>query len=351
MKILYGVVGEGLGHATRSHVVIEHLARQGHDVKIVASGKAHEYLKKNHSDIVEIGGYGFAFNESGVDLEASLRKLLSDIPEKAPHNLKHFFKLSRTFKPDAVISDFESFAYLFGKYNHIPVISIDNMQVINRCRMNVDISLKAIDDYIMAKGLVKAKLPGCYHYLVTSFFFPEITKQDTTLHHPILRREVLEARPRNDGHILVYQTSKSNPKLIEILASIDEKFIIYGFGRDENLGNVTLKKNSNEGFVSDLASSKAVIANAGFSLIGEALHLGKPYLALPLEKQFEQMLNAMYLKKLGYGDHCSRLTAENASAFLGRVDEFTRNLEAYPRKGNEELLAHLDELLDELIQQ
>ena len=38
MKILYGVVGEGFGHATRSRTIIEHLSRS-HDVLIVASAR------------------------------------------------------------------------------------------------------------------------------------------------------------------------------------------------------------------------------------------------------------------------------------------------------------------------
>lgn len=348
MNILYGVVGEGLGHATRSHVVIEHLEKQGHDVKIVASGKAHEFLLQQYSDIEEIGGYGFAFNESGVDLNASLKKVLNDIPTKAPHNLKRFFELSRSFRPEVIISDFESFAYLFGKYNHIPVISIDNMQVINRCRLDIDIPMKMMEDYLMAKGLVKAKLAGCYHYLVTSYFFPQVTKQDTTLHHPILRKEILAAKPENRGHVLVYQTSKSNPHLLDTLQTVDEKFIVYGFGREEVIGNIELKNFSNEGFVSDLASSSAVIANSGFSLISEALHFKKPYLAIPLDRQFEQMLNAMYLKKLGYGDYCTKLDAKTIQFFISQSDTFSKNLEAYSGNGNDALLSHLDELISEI---
>jgi len=31
MKILYGVVGEGMGHAMRSRVVLEHLVASGHE--------------------------------------------------------------------------------------------------------------------------------------------------------------------------------------------------------------------------------------------------------------------------------------------------------------------------------
>ena len=45
MRILYGVVGEGMGHATRSCVILRHLVKS-HEVQIVVSGRAHEFLRK-----------------------------------------------------------------------------------------------------------------------------------------------------------------------------------------------------------------------------------------------------------------------------------------------------------------
>ena len=45
VKILYGVAGEGNGHAVRSRVVIEHLKKK-HKVRIVAAAKAHCYLSR-----------------------------------------------------------------------------------------------------------------------------------------------------------------------------------------------------------------------------------------------------------------------------------------------------------------
>ena len=41
MRILYGVVGEGMGHAIRSRVVLDELV-QRHDVQVVVSGRAHD---------------------------------------------------------------------------------------------------------------------------------------------------------------------------------------------------------------------------------------------------------------------------------------------------------------------
>ena len=40
MKILYGVVGEGMGHAMRSRVVLEHLVGAGHDVQVMCVNHA-----------------------------------------------------------------------------------------------------------------------------------------------------------------------------------------------------------------------------------------------------------------------------------------------------------------------
>jgi uncharacterized protein (TIGR00661 family) len=45
MRILYGVVGEGMGHAMRSRVLLDHLV-QNHQVQVVVSGRAHDYLQQ-----------------------------------------------------------------------------------------------------------------------------------------------------------------------------------------------------------------------------------------------------------------------------------------------------------------
>jgi uncharacterized protein (TIGR00661 family) len=54
MNLLYGVVGEGMGHATRSRVVLDHLARAGHDIKVVVSGRAHAFLVKAFADVPNV---------------------------------------------------------------------------------------------------------------------------------------------------------------------------------------------------------------------------------------------------------------------------------------------------------
>src|SRR4030095_10802051 len=98
---------------------------------------------------------------------------------------------------------------------------------------------------------------------------------------PILREEILAARAKAERgeHVLVYQTSDSYSDLVPTLRSLPGRFIVYGLKRNESLGNVTLKEFSEAVFVDDLASSRAVITGGGFSLMTEAIYLGKPVLS------------------------------------------------------------------------
>ena len=45
MRILYGVNGEGMGHAARSKAILEELQKK-HNIKVVVGGGAYFYLRK-----------------------------------------------------------------------------------------------------------------------------------------------------------------------------------------------------------------------------------------------------------------------------------------------------------------
>lgn len=344
MKLLYGVVGEGMGHATRSSVILEHLLAKGHEVQIVVSGRAAEYLGQRYPNVERIEGLRMHFENNALDRSRTVWEFLKSLPAMLQDNYQKFLQLGESFEPDAVISDFETFSYLFAKQHEIPVLSIDNMQVINRCELEVDLEDHG-GDFFAAKALVKSKLPGCFHYLITSFFFPPLRKERTSIFPPILRKKILEA-PREDGdHLLVYQTTTTNERLMSVLESAGVPCRVYGIGEGRE-GLVERRPFSEEGFIEDLATCRAVLATGGFSLMGEAIYLGKPLLAVPLKKQFEQILNALYLQKLGYGAYCDQLEEGPLRAFLGNLEGYAEALSGYQQRGNEAILEALDGLLE-----
>src|SRR5579872_4399288 len=123
MRILYGVVGEGMGHATRSKVVCQHLVESGHDVKIVVSGRAHAMLSKSFRDVVEIRGLTIRYVDNRMDREGTLARNVLAAPWMLAANVNAYFDKVARFRADAVISDFDSFAYLFAKRHRLPILS------------------------------------------------------------------------------------------------------------------------------------------------------------------------------------------------------------------------------------
>lgn len=347
MKLLYGVVGEGMGHAIRSKVVLEHLLRRGHEVEIMASGRACAFLGQHFADVNEIHGLHIITGDNRVRRGKTLLSNALAGLTGVPKNIAAYFELIESFEPDAVISDFESWAYLYAKAHDLPIFSIDNMQIINRCEHPPEIYEGARMHFDVTKTFVKSKLPFCNHYLITSFFRPPIRKKRTSLYPPILRREILEATSTRGEHLLVYQTGEHFAFLADVLRDTGLECRIYGMRRDIEAeqveGNLRYRPFDEQTFVEDLASARAVLASAGFTLMGEAVYLHKPMMAMPLEKQFEQILNARYLEREGYGVSAeSRDQIRDIGAFLERLDEYAANLASYRQDGNRELLAALD---------
>jgi uncharacterized protein (TIGR00661 family) len=125
---------------------------------------------------------------------------------------------------------------------------------------------------------------------------------------------------------------------------------IYGVRRalrtEEREGNLRFLPFSDQGFVDDLRTARGVVANGGFTLLGEAVYLHRPVLSVPVRRQFEQVLNARYLEKEGYGMAAEAVTGEVLAEFLEKLPDLRRNLASYRQDGNRALLSRLDELLE-----
>ncbi|MEM6730292.1 MAG: glycosyltransferase family protein, partial [Myxococcota bacterium] len=290
-------------------------------------------------------GLHLVYKGNQMLLTKSLVSNLAQAPRGLLKNIAKYRALADSgFVPDLVFSDFESWAYMYAINHRIPVVSLDNMQVINRCAHEMKLSKPRGSLY--AKTAVKVKLPGAYHYVITSFFFPQVQRRRTTLVPPILRPEILAAKREPGSHVLVYQTQTTNDALVEGLQKLsDVEFRVYGLRRNEDLGNVKVKDFSQSGFIDDLRTARAAIAGGGFTLMGEAVHLGVPMHSVPVERQFEQILNAQYLEELGYGSWNETLDLEHIREFLTHTDEYANNLASYPRQDNRLTEGVIDELV------
>lgn len=372
LRIVYGVVGEGLGHATRSKVILELLMNEKHHVKVVVSNRAYKFLDNSFShrfprcavakedeaaiDIVEIEGLTMQYVNNVFDEKASVLHTIQRMPTILNNNMGAYYRNLVFWKPQAVISDFDSFAYIFAKAHGLPILSIDNQHVVQRCVIPDEAresNPRAFNNY---KGFVKAKLPRCDYYIITGFFVPEIRdsyKGKTMLVSPILRQAILDAKPvppEQGDHYLVYQSTKSDDSLISTLQAFGEKCIVYGLGREEKMDNLEFKPFSEQGFVDDLARAKGVIANGGLSLMNEAISLQRPFFSVPVENQYEQVLNSWYLEKLGYGVLSEKIEINALRKWTDNIPQYAKALSTYRHDSNMQLYKTVQRVLDEFSQ-
>jgi uncharacterized protein (TIGR00661 family) len=318
------------------------LRRQGHAIKLVSYDRGHRNLKDDF-DVFETEGLSIA----SQDNEVSIVKTFTENIKRLPDGFKSLQELRRTlfkeFAPDCVITDFEPMtAYLANHYS-LPLITVDNQ---HRMRyMIYDHPPNSTLDASVTKTIIRAMVPRPDVSLATTFYFGETTNDRTFLFPPILRREVLDREPADGRHVLVYLTSGFESLLDELRNFSRESFLVYGYDRSDQVGPMTFKPFSKDGFLDDLAAAKAVIATAGFTLISEALHLRKPYLAMPMQGQFEQELNGFQLQQLGYGKSEPQVRPEAIGDFFYRVPEYAQRLKAYESHDNRAIMDKLDELL------
>jgi uncharacterized protein (TIGR00661 family) len=264
--------------------------------------------------------------------------------------LKQYFNTIKDFDADIVISDFESFSFLYAHVHNKPLISIDNMQIINRTILGIEIPKSETKNHTIAKAVIKSKVPFAQHYFISTFFETEIRKKNTSFVPPIIRSEILEANSSLGEHIVVYQTSTSANDLIDNLTQIaNQKFIVYGLNKDEEIKNVTLKKFSEQGFIDDLSSAKAVLANGGYSFISEAIYLKKPIYSVPIQNQFEQFVNASYIDLLKYGKHAEEFDQPSIKTFINNIPFYQSQLANYHQSGNTLLFKELDAYINSII--
>lgn len=321
-KVVYAVAGEGFGHSSRSHIIGQRLIDSGHDVIFAASNKSLAYLKQYFGDRVkEVFGLRIRFHNGRV---SALRTIGSNI-WRSHRGLKINHRLYKEcfdkFKPDLVITDFEPFSSFWALYRKVPFISIDHQHLLTHCKPEYPPGnfMARLNAYFVTR---------CYYsraacYIIINFFKAPANISRAVVAPPVIRAEVAALEPTVGEHLVIYTTYASDEQKLRIMLRkfAPQKFCIYGFDKNEQDDNITFKERSTEGFLNDLAGSKGVVATAGFSLISECMHLRKKMCLLPLPGQYEQIINAHYVQRLGLGLSRSELNEQSLTDFLAELEK------------------------------
>jgi uncharacterized protein (TIGR00661 family) len=343
VKVLYGVNGEGLGHATRSEVVIGALLR-AHDVRVMASGAAFGYLRRRLRHVSEIFGPSFAMDRGEIRRWASVTGTAAAARRELPGSVRRWMQAVHEWRPDVVVTDFEPLSGIYARSSRTPLVCVDNIHMIDRCRHDEGILGGAREDFVLARAVTHAMVPTAGDYVITTFFRPPLLRGRTTLVPPIVRPEIVAAEPVRGEHLLVY--SGGSPALVDALRASEVPSRVYlmrdGPPAGTRDGAIEYRARSVDGFLADLVSARGVVTGGGFSLLSEAIYLGKPVLSVPLHGQFEQLMNARYLQREGFGMCAPAVDAATLEGFVEGLDAFHATLQGYVQDGNVEALAAIE---------
>ena len=339
-KILYGVSGEGFGHAARSLIVINYLKQAGHSVDVVSYDRGYNFLSQA-MPVTLIAGSNFTYENNEVKY---LKTAIKDFLRSAEiiKSVEAVTKIVESKKIDFVITDFEPLSCLVANLKKLPLISLDNQHILTKTK--IDYPKNYLKAYLTDKLITRLMVYNPKFYLILSFFPCEPSSRKALVFPPLVADDVLAKKPTVGKEILVYLTSGFE-EASDVLQKLPYKFIVYGLSKEGQIGNCLFKKINRQEFVDDLSKCHSIIATAGFSLISEALYLGKPYFALPAKAQFEQILNAYHLAKMGYGEHHDELTPEAVKKFVAKADKYRQRLGSGLQPGNKQIFAKIEELI------
>lgn len=319
-RIIYGVAGQGFGHSSRSHLIGRHLIDAGHEVLFAASRQSLSYLRKHFGEQVkEIVALGLVYrNGRLVPLRTISTNLTRFLTNRAT-NRELYRSVFEPFCPDLVISDFEPFCAWWAWRHGVPFINVDHQHLLTLCELDhpSDGRLSRLN----AQAVTRCHACGAAAYLIPNFFRVPTRHARAVVVPPVVRPIVESFEPTSGEHILVYTTDTSwKDRLAMMLNSLhNQSFRIYGFDENRQSGNCRFKRTSTPDFLQDLASCRGVIATAGFSLLSECLYFRKKMLLLPVQGQYEQVVNARYAERLGLALNRRSLNTETLLEYLDFV--------------------------------
>jgi len=302
MRILYGVQTTGNGHIVRSKSMIGALRDQGHEVYTILSGCTKKGVldeeffqpcerKKGLTFVVEKGRMCFVKTASQLNILDFYRDV--------------FGFGARGF--DLAITDYEPITARIARRNSIPSIGIGHL-------------------YAFEYDVPRARSRLFSHWVMRKYA-PVTIPLGLHWHHfdqPVLPPTIPENIQHNghhehmEGKILVYLPFEGLESVLKELKPLTEyDFYVYANVEEPWIDEgINIRPFSRQGFVQDLFECSGVICNAGFSLISEALHLGKKIMAKPVRGQVEQESNGVALEMLELGAVVQEIKTERIEEWI-----------------------------------
>ena len=283
MKIFYAIQATGNGHISRAIQLYPYLQKFG-SVDFFLSGNnaslnidlpvkfKSEGCSLHYSKCGGLNYWNIAKNIQPVQMYKDAKSL----------PLKDY---------DVVINDFDSITSLACKLQ-----KVHSVQFGHQASFISDATPRPEKKSIMGEMILKHYAPSPKHIGL------HFEKYDSFIHPPIIKDEIVNAKPKNLKHITVYLPSFQKDcleKAFNKLLDVEFHWFLNDVEFKHTVSNITYYPVNQKHFNESLITCHGIITGGGFETPAEALYLGKKILSIPIRNHYEQECNAAALKKLG----------------------------------------------------
>lgn len=308
MDILYGIQGTGNGHISRAGAIIPHLLKSA-NVDVLISGHSAD-VKPGFPVLYRLSGIGYTFGKSGgIDYLTTARNM-------KPFSFLRDIRQLPVEKYDVVISDFEPVTSWACRLKKKPCLALSH-----QAAFLSEKTPRPKHRSLFGETILKKYAPAT-HY--TGFHFQQY---DDNILTPIIRDDIRNANPSNEGHITVYLPAYDHYYLKDLLKGIRRPVHLFSkrCTTAERHDNVRIYPVSDVDYLDSLSSCSVLICGAGFEAPSEGLFLGKKMICIPMKGQYEQHCNAAALKSLGV-----QITMKADEVMVANVNELLELPEPEP---------------------
>lgn len=282
MKIFYAIQGTGNGHMSRAIQLYPYLKKYG-DVDFFVSG-TNAHLTNEIPIKYNSKGLSLFYKQTGgLDYFKMMQSFSFDIFRDA--------KSLPVDQYDLVINDFDFVSSLACAQKKVPLVHFGHQASFQSKHTPRPKQHNIVGEFIL-KNFVKSNRHIGLHF----------SSYDEHIYNPIIKEEIIQATPINDGHITVYLPQYAIRILEPYLLAL-KKTHFEVFTKEVTAiqcqQNITYYPINNAQFTSSLIRSEGILTAAGFETPAEAMYMNKKILSIPIKNHFEQACNAAALEKMG----------------------------------------------------
>lgn len=299
MRVLYGVQATGNGHISRARAMGKYLQAEGIAVDFLFSGRPADQL----FDMQQFGDYQVKTGLTFVTEQGKISYPKTALRAK-PFELLRDIRTLDCSAYDLVLTDFEPITAWAARIQKKRSVAFGHQYAFLH-------QIPQADSTPLSRSIFK-------------FFAPGQQQIGLHWHHfnqPILP-PIVDLEPAvntaDANKVLVYLPFEDQNKVLQWLQPLTQyQFYLYGPGLSKGLhGHIQCSGPCVDDFKRDLHQANAVISNAGFELVSEALQLQKRILVKALQGQMEQQSNALALTQLHLGQSTSTLNTNVIKEWL-----------------------------------